>query len=72
MEGNPIVRWLMDLIGVHPALALKSAVVLAIGWLLANPRIVGLSAPPAVPHILLAALCTFYAWLCWHNWSLIR
>lgn len=66
-ERNPLVRWLMERISLHPALALKAGLVTAIGWVLA-----AVATPPAIAHGLLAALCAFYAWVCFHNWRLVR
>lgn len=61
-EGNPLMRWLIERIGLHPALALKTAFVLAIGWMLVREGLV----------IPLALICAIYAWVCWHNWRIVK
>lgn len=60
-EALPI-RHLMRWIGLHPALAVKTALVMAIGWLLARDGWV----------LLLAATCAFYVWVCFNNWRIAQ
>ena len=59
-ERNPAVRWLMGGMGTDPALALKTALVCAIGALLLH-----------WPWPFLAALTAAYAWVVWSNLRVI-
>lgn len=64
-ERNPLVRWLIDRLGVDPALAVKSAAVMAIGAVLA-------AFPAPWGASFLALLCVLYAHVVWSNWRLIQ
>lgn len=60
-EKNPVIKWLMDRVGIDAALAIKTAFVLGLGYALTF-----------TPWYLLAVLCAYYAWIVWGNWTVLR
>lgn len=63
-EANPLIRWLMDKIGVWPTMILKLAATFAAAWVLCF----------AVPEYLwlMAPLCAVYAYTVWRNWRVVK
>ncbi len=60
-ERNPVIRWLMGKLGVDPALAVKTVVVIVIGFVLTG-----------LPILFIGLLCGFYAWVVVNNWRVLQ
>ena len=66
VEANPIIKALMDKIGMVPALLVSKAVIVAplggVVWFYPSTLLCGG----------LGGLVLFYGWVCWNNWKLSR
>ena len=61
IEGNPIVAWIIDKLGVIPGLVVAKAATLA------GVLAVMIIAPPPLPLILLLVVAAVYAWFVVRN-----
>lgn len=57
-EYNPLIRWLMGKLGVDPALAVKTAAMMAVAYFGGIPG--------CIPLIVI------FAYACWHNAKALR
>lgn len=60
-EANPVIRWLMKLVGINGALVAKGLFVIACGYVVIT-----------ISWWWVAILCAMYAAVVWHNWRVIR